>query len=54
MPQRDAAVVPEWLVAPGAAEAFSIEDWFDAMDKLFNTDSYLQTYFDATGKLLQA
>ena len=47
-------MVPEWLVAPGAAEAFSIEDWFDAMDKLFNTDSYLQTYFDATGKLLQA
>jgi hypothetical protein len=54
MPQRDAAVVPEWLVAVGAAEAFSIEDWFDGMDKLFNTDSYLQTYFDPAGKLLQA
>ena len=38
-PQRDAAVVPEWLVAAGAAEAFSIEDWLNAMDKLFNTDS---------------
>ena len=42
MPQRDAAVVPEWLVAAGAGEAFSIADWFDGMDRLFNIDSYLQ------------
>ena len=47
-------MVPDWLVAAGGGGAFSIADWFDGMDKLFNIDSYLQTYFDPAEKLLQA
>jgi hypothetical protein len=54
MPQRNAGEVPERLVAAGATEAFSIEDWFDAMDKLCNTDSYSQIYFDTARNLSQA
>ena len=52
MPGRNSAEVPGWLVAAGDGDAFSIQEWFDAMDKLFNCDSYLQSYFE-TAKHLQ-
>ena len=54
MPERNSGEVPEWLVAAGAAEAFSIQEWFDAMDKLFNCDSYLQSYFETAQHLREA